>query len=196
MKTFLYGMGTAGFLALAGFLFVSIGMPVLFPPKVPVDVSVPATPSPEVKRMPKKKVAVQAPVEVYDDKAKFKLKLPESVQIDPDSHVVAATQVRGSDRPQTITTVIDEKTGQSQTFVKQDPYPWLAIENRAEVRMSYGYRSTPGAGNLALPSSIKQVGRLSFTYDAVRIKALTAGVQAQIDTDGQAFVGAGVAYRW
>ena len=188
MKAFFAGLSTAAVLGIAGFLFVSLVMPVLFPSK-PSEVSVPATPAPEVKKAPTKQVAIKKPVKVYDDKVKFKLKLPEPVVKSEDQHVLAATQVKGSDRPQTVTTVIDEKTGESQTFVKSDPYPWLALENKAEVRMSYGYRYD-GSG------SVKTIGRLQFTYDALRVKALVLGPTAQIDTDGRAFVGVGVAYRW
>ena len=195
MKGFLAGLGTAALLAIGGFFFVTIGMPLLFPTK-PSEVSVPAKAAPEVKRAPTKRVAVKAPVKVFEDKTKKDLKLPPAVIDNPDEHVIAATQVKGSDRPQTVTTVIDEKTGESSSFVKTDPYPWLAFENRAEVRMSYGYRYTPQSGILFNAAAVKPVGRLSFTYDALRVKALTLGTTAQIDTDGQAFVGVGAAYRW
>lgn len=189
MKAFFYGLSTAAILAIAGFFFVTLAMPLLWPSK-PSEVSVPATPAPEVKSAPTKRVELKRPVKVFTDKAKFNLKLPDAVVKNPDAHVIAATQVKGSDRPQTITTTIDEKTGESQTFVKSDPYPWLAFENRGEVRMSYGYRYS------GLGQPVKRVGRLQFTYDAVRVKALTFGPTAQIDTDGQAYVGVGVAYRW
>lgn len=187
MKAFFAGVGMT---AIGCYLFVIFGMPLLFPGKGPSTVSVPATPAPEVKRAPTKRVSVKAPVKVFDDSTKPKLKLPAAVIDDPDEHVVAATQVKGSDRPQTITTTINEQTGESQSFVKTDPYPWLAFENRAEVRMAYGYRYS------LKDHQVKPVGRLSFTYDALRVKALTLGTTAQIDTDGQAFVGVGVAYRW
>lgn len=189
MKAFFYGLSTAAILIGAGFLFVAFGMPLLFPTK-PSEVSVPATPAPEVKKAPTKRAQVKQPVTVYDDSTKFKLKLPEPVAKNPDQHVLAATQVKGNDRPQTVTTVIDEKTGEVNTYTKTDPYPWLAIENKAEVRMSYGYRYS------ALTNRVQPVGRLAFSYDALRVKALVLGPTAQIDTDGQGFVGLGVAYRW
>lgn len=155
-----------------------------------VNVATPATPDPEVKKTPTKRVAVQAPVKVYADTAKFNLKLPATVAKNADEHVLSATQVRATERPQTVTTVIDEKTGDTQTFVKTDPYPWIALEHRGEVRMSYGYRYS------AQTHQLTNVGRLAVTYDAIRVKALTGGVTAQIDTDGQAFVGVGIAYRF
>lgn len=152
--------------------------------------SVPAVVAPEAKKAPTKRVAIAKPVRVYDDSTKFKLRLPEAVARDSAQHVIAATQVRAELRPQTVTTVIDEATGESKSFVKEDPYPWLAAERRAEVRMSWGYRYTPATHD------VRQVGRLAFTYDALRVKALTLGATVQVDTDGQAFAGVGVAYRW
>lgn len=189
MKAFFYGLSTAAILGIGGFFFVTLAMPLLWPSK-PSEVSVPAMPAPEVKRAPTKRVQVKQPVKVFEDKTKFALKLPDAIVKNEDEHVLAATQVKGSTRPQTVTTVIDEKTGESQTFVKTDPYPWLALENRGEVRMSYGYRYS------GLGQPVKAIGRLSFHYDAIRVKALTFGPSATIDTDGQAFVGVGVAYRW
>ena len=110
-------------------------------------------------------------------------------------HVIAATQVRGSDRPQTVTTVIDEKTGLSQSFVKTDPYPWLGFQQHSEIRMSYGYRydfKTAPFGE----QNTKRVGRLSLTHDFAQVKALNFGVRADVDTDGRAFAGVGLGYRW
>ncbi len=195
MKHFFAGISTTVAIIGAGFLFVTFAMPILFPTK-PSEVSVPAAPAPEVKRAPTRRVAIKQPVKVFDDKTKKDLKLPEVVVKNEGEHVIAATQVKGSLRPQTITTVIDEKTGESQSFVKTDPYPWLAMENRGEIRMAYGYRYSPQSLTMFSPSTVKQVGRLSFTYDALRVKALTIGPSGSVDTDGQAFIGLGVSYRW
>ena len=191
--TWIAGLSATALMVTGGFFLVTTIMPTLFPSK-PSEVSVPAMPAPEIKRAPTKAVTIKQPLKVFAGDTKFKLKLPAAVQKNEAEHVLAATQVKGSDRPQTITTVVNEETGQSQTFVKTDPYPWLAFENRAEVRMAYGYRYD-FRGGLGVQAG-KQVGRLSFTYDALRVKALTAGVVAQVDTDGQAFVGVGVGYRW
>lgn len=189
MRAFFAGVGATALLVGGGFLFVTFAAPLLWPTK-PSEVSVPATPAPEVKRAATKWVQVKQPVKVFEDKTKFALKLPPAVVANQDEHVLAATQVKGSDRPQTVTTVIDEKTGESQTFVKSDPYPWLAIENKAEISMAYGYKFD------IRTHQTRPVGRLAFTYEAIRVKALTAGVVAQADTDGSAFAGLRVAYRW
>lgn len=190
IKVFFAGLGTAALLGIGGFLFVTLAMPLLFPGKGPSEVSVPAVAAPDVKRAPTELVNIRKPVKVFTTKTKTKLKLPDAVVKNPEAHVLSATQVPGSLRPQTITTVLDEKTGESRSFVKADPYPWLAIENRGEVRMAYGYRYS------GLGQPVKAVGRLSFAYDALRVKALTIGPSGTVDTDGQAFIGVGVSYKW
>ena len=155
----------------------------------PVEVSVPATPAPELKRAPTARVAIKAPVKVYTGSTKAKLKLPADAQANQFENVLAATTVKGNDRPQTVTTTINTETGESRSFVKQDPLPWFAIETRGEARLALGYRYD-GSG---LP---KQIVRLGINYDAIRVKALTAGITGTVDSDGRTFIGIGVAYRW
>lgn len=152
----------------------------------PTEAWVEATPAPEVRRAPKKKVTVKAPVTVYQDGG-TRLKLPKEAQT-PDTEVIAATQVRGSERPQTVTTTINTQTGESQTFVRQDPYPWFAVEPRGEARLSIGYKLRD--------SMPQQVIRLGINQDLFRVKAFTAGISGTVDSDGDAFLGIGVAYRW
>ena len=40
------------------------------------------------------------------------------------------------------------------------------------------------------------VQRVAVGYDVVRVKALTAGVLATLDTDRDTFVGVGISHRW
>lgn len=152
--------------------------------------SVIATKAPAVKREPTKLVTIKAPVKAYQGKTKAQLKLPAAVQADGHQQVIAASQVKAGLRPQTVSTVADTETGAVSTYVKTDPYPWFAVETRGEARVAYGYKFTPAAHALA------PVVRLQVGYDVVRIKALTAGVLATLDTDGAGFVGVGMAYRW
>ena len=161
----------------------------LAPDKPASEVSVPATVAPEVKRAPTARKVVKAPVKVYAGDTKAKLKLPADVIAAPQEDVIASTQVRGSERPQTITTTINTETGESRSFVKSDPYPWFALEPRGEARLSVGYRYD-GSGLL------KQVVRLSATQDLIRVKALTLGATGTVDSDGRVFAGVGVAYKW
>ena len=109
----------------------------------------------------------------------------------------SATQVPGgSERPMTVTTVIDEKTGESSSYVKADPYPWLAFNQRSEVRVAYGYRHDFTRGALGEPTAVKRVGRLMYSHDFLQFKALNVGATVHVDTDGRAFAGVGMAYRW
>lgn len=152
--------------------------------------AVPSEPAKALKSVPKEEVTISAPVKVYAKPAAKKLNLPKDVQTSTTERVLAATQVQPSDRRQTVTTTLDTATGESRQFVQADPFPWVALEHRGEVRLSGGYKFSQ---NYVTP---KPVARLSVSYEAVRIKALTVGVVAQVDSDGDAFAGVGLAYRW
>lgn len=152
--------------------------------------SVIATEAPAIKDVPTKDVTIKAPVKAFQGKSKARLKLPDAVQKDENQQVIAASQVKADLHPQTISTVVNTETGKVETFVKQDPYPWLAWEPRGEAKLLYGlkYQSADHATH--------QVGRLQIGYDVVRVKALTVGVTSTLDTDRDAFVGVGMTYRW
>ena len=149
--------------------------------------SIEATPAPEVRSAPSTRVP-SAPVRVYTGDTKAKLKLPPEVIVNPNQQVIAATRVPADPRPQTVTTVIDTATGDSQSYVKVDPYPLFAIEARGEASLAYGLKLRNGIQT--------QVARAQISYDVVRVKALTVGVVGSADSDGDAFIGARVAYRW
>jgi hypothetical protein len=184
-KLFL-GFGLTGAAAALGwFLVVAILASV---DKSVIEVSVPATPAAEVKRAPVKRVPVKVPVKVYGGDTKARLKLPADVVKAPEKQVIAATKVDRSERPQTVTTVINTETGESSSYTRLDPYPWFALDTRGEARLALGVKTRNGR--------IEQVVRMGITYDVVRVKALTAGVVGTIDSDGEAFAGIGIAYRW
>lgn len=129
-------------------------------------------------------------VRTFKPAAKAKLKLPEPVIQNDDQQVTSATVVAPSERKTTVSTVIDTKTGETTAYVKPEPYPWLAVESRGEARLDYGYKMTRGE---LVP---KPVSRLSVTHNFIQVKALHVGVNAALDSDGTAFVGVGLAYRW
>lgn len=129
-------------------------------------------------------------VRTFKPAIKEKLKLPPAVIADPQKQVTDATTVKPTERPTTVTSVIDTKTGETTLFSKPEPYPWLAVESRGEARFDYGYKLTKG-NVVPMP-----VGRLSVTHNFIQVKALHAGVNVAIDTDGQAFAGVGLSYRW
>lgn len=178
-------IGLGGVLVLAGWI-AFVGLTAILKKDEQVGVHVEAQPAPEVKKARKRKVTIKAPVSVYQGGA-ARLKLPKEAQT-KSTEVIAATQVKASDRPQTITTTIDTETGESRTFTRLDPYPWFAIEKRGEARLSLGAKIRDGR--------VEQVVRMGVSYDVLRVKAFTAGVTGTMDSDGDAFVGIGVAYRW
>jgi hypothetical protein len=149
----------------------------------PIGVTRLATESTKVTKL--ETVTVTPPsVSVYEPAAKKKLGLPKHVQGDTKQHVIAATTVKPSTRPQTTTTVLDESTGLSATYTSTDPSAWLGANPSGSVSLSYGLRS----GDM--------VARLAVTQDIFQIKALSFGGVGHLDSDGQYFVGAGVNYRW
>lgn len=148
--------------------------------------SIEATPAKELRAAPQKRVAT-VPVRSYSG-TMTGLKLPADVQTNPNAAVIAAATIRPDPRPQTVTTVLDTTTGEARSYVKVDPYPWFAIEARGQASLAYGYKLKD-----ALPAPVL---RASVGYDVVRIKALTVGVTASADSDGDAFAGVGITYRW
>lgn len=152
--------------------------------------SVLADKAPAIGKQPVTEITIAAPVKAYTGNTKRNLKLPAAVQADPKQQVIAASQVKADLRPQTVSTVINTETGKVETYVKTDPYPWFAWEPRGEARVAYGYKFD------ARQHTAKPVARLQVGYDAIRVKALTVGVLATLDSDRDAFVGVGVAYRW
>jgi hypothetical protein len=182
-----------GLIALVGAVVGYGGLALYDAYRKPVPVggaSVPAVAAPAVRGAPKVKVVVKAPVTTLQGGSKADLKLPAAVIADEHKQVIDASQVRSSLRPQTVSTVIDTETGDVKTYVKTDPYPWLAIETRGEIGVAYGYKYS------STTHAPAQVGRLQFSYDAVRVKALTIGVTATLDTDRDAFAGVAIKYKW
>lgn len=166
------------------------------PAKATGSASVAATVSPVLNRAPTAKVNIAAPIKVYRGDTKKNAKLPDDVQKDENKEVIAAVQEKASLRPQTVTTVIDSKTGEVSTFTKEDAYPWLAWEPRGEVGIAYGFKSTVRCASFQCDTDAKRVARLQFGYDLVRVKALTAGVVVTADSDRDVFAGARVRFQW
>lgn len=150
----------------------------------PIDEHVPAKAASQVRDVPKV-VITPTKIKVYATKAKKRLKLPDAMQGDERIHVVESTRVQADDHPQTITTVLNTETGETETLVRREPLPWLAFKKTGEARMDYGIRR-----------GVDRVVRLSIRQDLLQVKALYAGVNASFDSDGQYFAGVGVGYRW
>lgn len=157
----------------------------------PVGVQVAARPNPAVVSAPVVPVKPKV-VYVYVPAAKKKLALPAEVQASPSTYVLGSTKLSESDRPQTVTTTINTRTGRSETFVQQDPYPWLAAENRRSVSLSYGlkgYSMLHGGGTA-------WVYRATVRDDLVQAKALHLGVQLSADSDASYYAGVSLTYKF
>lgn len=133
---------------------------------------------------------VTLPLKVYKPEAKQRLKLPQAVQADPAQHVAAASTVKPDTHPHTVSTVVDEKTGEVTTYDTRDPLPWLAVDSHGEAGVAYGIRDG------------QPTVRLEVRQNLLDLKALKLGVQASADQPVSGslspsyFVGIGVSYRW
>lgn len=144
-----------------------------------------ATPSKEVAKQEVVNIPIKS-VDVYKSgkTIKKKLNLPQPVVDDTKAEVLASSKIPSGERAHTVSTVINTDTGKSETYVRTDPLPWLAYENRGEIGLYYGIKSG------------ERVTRLQARQDFIQAKTLHVGVVGSIDSDRQSFVGVGVAYRW
>lgn len=162
------------------------------PKPAPVHAPMVATPNKALASTPTTIIQPKAGVVVYVPAAKKKVELPPEVQNNPSAFVIGSSSLKESDRPQTVTTTIDANTGQAQTFVTQEPYPWLAAENHRSVTVSYGikgYSSVQGSGTA-------WAWRTTFKDDLAQVKALHLGMQLSADSDASYYAGIGVTYRF
>lgn len=143
-----------------------------------------ATPAPQLAEVPKVPLQIKAPLQVYAPAAKKKLRLPPAVQQDPNKSVLAATEIKPDTHRQTVVTVVDAATGQTETIIRREPLPWIASDHSGEIRIDYGYKHG------------QAITRLSVQQNLLQLKALRAGVNATLDSDGDLFVGVGVGWWW
>lgn len=128
----------------------------------PVGLAVPAQPAPTVKHTPKRSVPIKGgQVRVYAPEAKARLSMPW-LKDDPAKQVLAAHQVPADDHPQTVTTVIDTGTGDSQTYVTRDPLPWFAWDMRGEAGIYAGLKNGEPAVRLEVRQGVFQIKALHF----------------------------------
>jgi hypothetical protein len=160
-------------------------------PVPPVNLSVPAKPAQEVKAETKVDKPIQAKtVKVYPAEVKAKTNLPPVVQANPVLEVIASNQVKADDHPQTITTLINTESGDSETYVRRDPLPWFETTSRGEVGLVLGLKNAEPAVRLEARQELFQVKAVHF--------GVTGSVDQQLNgaekTDW--FVGVGAWYRW
>lgn len=157
------------------------------PADVPAGMTVVAKPAPEVAEEPKIGVVTKAPIKVYKAGAKAKLKLPDAAIWDNDTHVIASSKTPNDERPHTITTTLNTSTGETTTYDRTDPLPWLAVKTTTELGLYAGYKR----GGQAM--------RIEGRQEFLQIKAIHLGAMASADlmatgTDG--FIGIGAWGRW
>lgn len=152
-------------------------------------VAIPIADAPILKKVKKVKRPVKV-VETYTDEAKADLKLPPAVIANPAEHVIDATRVTASDHPQTVTSTLNTDTGKVETYIKEEPLPWIAFNQRGQARIDTGYKLNRITG---VP---QRATRITVMHDFMQTKAVNFGVQASIDSDGSAFAGVGIGYRW
>lgn len=128
---------------------------------------------------------IKAPVTTFKAKAKEATKLPQAAKANPREHLVAVTKVRSNLRPVEVTTTVNEDTGSVTTQSAELDLPWLAPSGTTELFAEYGLKT--GAGLVA---------RIGVNQELLRIKALTLGATAHVDSTGAAFVGARLSYRF
>lgn len=150
----------------------------------PVAAWRPAKPDPILRGVPTQDITPPK-IKVYAPIAKQKLKLPDPVQADPHTYVLTSSRLPNDTHPQTVTTVINDQTGDVSTITRREPLPWLAIEKTGELRLDYGIKR-----------GLDRVARLSYREDFIQVKAFHAGLTAAIDSDGEYFVGVGVGWKW
>ena len=152
-------------------------------PSGPIGVSVPAKVAKEVKKAVKVTIKPKQ-IKVFRPSLKMDLNLPSEVQHNEAIHVVAAAKVPADEHPHTLTTTINETTGEAQSFDRREPLPWLGRDVHGELGIYYGVKDG------------KPDGRLSIEQKLIQIKAVHLGAQATLDQDGTWFAGIGAAYRW
>jgi len=158
-------------------------------PVADTTVAVESKPAAAVARTKRVSTPVKS-VQTYEPRAKADLKLPAAIIADADKQVTSATTIPPSERRVTVTSVVDVQTGETKTYQKPEPYPWIAVESRGEARLDLGYK----IDRRTLVPAV--VGRLTVTHSFLQLKALHAGVNVAVDTDGTAFAGVGLSYRW
>lgn len=157
----------------------------------PVNVSVPAKPAPEVKHEVKIPKPIKAKtIKAYRAKVKKDLKLPEAVQNNAHLELIASNQVKPDEHSQTLSTLLNTETGETETYVRRDPLPWLASDMRGEAGIVLGLKN----GEPAV--------RLEARQNVFQVKAVHFGVTGSVDQtlNGPAkpdwMIGVGGWYRW
>lgn len=159
--------------------------------RVPLSVAVPAVAATEVAHEIKTATPIQTgTVKTYPKAVKRKLNLPAQVQADDNKQVLEASKLPADDHPQTVTTVIDVKTGETETFRRRDPLPLIAIDTTGEAGLFIGLKN----GATTLRGEARQS---LFTIKAVHVGGIVSFDQSIGGAQQpSSFIGGGAWGHW
>lgn len=160
--------------------------------QVPVAVHAIATPAKQVKAIPKHQSPIKnGAVRVYESRAKIELKLPEAILHDEAKQVLESTKVTADYHDQTVTTIVDTETGDTQTLVRREPLPWLAWRDNGAAGLYAGIKNGQPTARLELKQNIFSVKAVHFGAVATLDQPLNSALSTP-----DYFVGVGAEYRW
>lgn len=117
--------------------------------------------------------------------ARKRTKLPPAIFDQPETYLMAVGALQSEDdRSYTISSVLDRRTGETTVHAVADPLPWFDFRTKGNAGVYYGIKD----GNAVLRGVVNQ--------EAFRIKRITAGAHATLDSDGEYFIGIGAQYKW
>lgn len=157
------------------------------------DVATVATQAPQIEAVPVDWIVPPKPVKTYAPKAKAAVKLPQAVQADEAAVVLQSSRIAASDRPQTVTAVLDTETGETQQYVVDEPLPWLDTTVRSDAGVYLGLKRGEPTIRAQARAQIAQVKELRLGALASADMPLNGerpGVQAEY------FIGVGAWLQW
>lgn len=157
------------------------------------DVATVATQAPQIDAVPVDWIVPPKPVKTYAPKAKAAVKLPQAVQADEAAVVLQSSRIAASDRPQTVTAVLDTETGETRQYVVDEPLPWLDTTVRSDAGVYLGLKRGEPTIRAQARAQIAQVKELRLGALASADMPLNGerpGVQAEY------FIGVGAWMQW
>lgn len=163
------------------------------PPSRGERVAVIATPSPQLAGTAAVWIVPPKPVKTYAPKAKAAVRLPQGVQQDASAVVLESSRIAPSDRPQTVTAVLDTETGETRQYVVDEPLPWLDTTVRSDAGVYLGLKRGEPTIRAQARAQIAQVKELRLGALASADMPLNGerpGVQSEY------FIGVGAWLQW
>jgi len=113
-----------------------------------------------------------------------KTKLPPALFDGPENFILATGQLDAEERPYTLSSVLDRRTGETQVYAVADPLPVFSLSDRGSMGVFYGVKGGD------------PVFRATLSQEVFRVKAVRAGATASLDSDGEWFAGLGAEVKW